>query len=290
MIPRYLIYWVNSIENPLCALADNEAAFSDGNVICTLAGHLIGKTVHFTSTKQDAEGKVRAVLTYFGDNYGFEEMPADLRGKDAARKIVDGSKRNESPELVSLLEYMFIMSARIVKEKENTNNLQITNVIKSDLTSLKQRVSTGSSRPSATSSSERDSAKSTGEATAAATVRRKDKMPMKSRMVPQPAKRQNVVRSAYPLRKIHPRGRDSYVRDGVQGDENKLIEEAARDELEGRLQPGVIMPVRQYIQSSQVESSCNRPSGTGEEPHEAGGDSVVKRGLGTPRIPNRADM
>ena len=235
MIPRYLIYWVNSIEDPSCALADDQRAFSDGKAICAIAGHLIGRSLHFTSMKQDAESKVRAVLTHFRNNNDVEEMPAILCAKDAAKLIVDGSKRGDSPELVSLLEYLFIMSARIVKDKENTYNLHThsadADAIKSDLATLKQRVGTRSTKSNSAEAptSESDSIEETE---AAVTMNKKEKK-KNATTKHQPAKRQNVVKSSYPLRKMHSRGRDSYQIDDVKADEERLVEEAVKDEQEG---------------------------------------------------------
>ena len=280
MIPRYLIYWVNSIGNPLCALADDEAAFANGDVICALAGHLIGKTFHFTNIKQDAESKVQAVLTYFKDKYGLDEIPSGLCEKDSAQKIVDGSKRNDSPELVSLLEYMFILSARIVNNKENAYNSQISGAVKSDLASLKQKVSKGTIKSAGASNSEEDPYDFDVDTNTTTMVATKDKVPRRVPIARQTVKRQNVVRVSYPLRKVHSRGQDSYVQDCVKDDEEKLVEEAVLDEQEGRLLPGVIMPVRQYIERAHypITGLRQRRESTYEHPMSCIRDSKQPRG------------
>ena len=162
MIPRYLIHWVNSIpdKSPQCALASDVSAFEDGSVLIQIAEHVGGHSVPFAGTSTSSAGKIQSVLSYFGDKHGWDEMPSVLQSGDAATKIVEGCRLGESKELVALLEYMFIMSARIIKDKENvtensnssaSENEDVSARMAADLAVLKKKAGTKGTAASSSS-------------------------------------------------------------------------------------------------------------------------------------------
>ena len=101
MLPKHLLYWINSFPSEACALVTSDADLQNGIAICELATFsgivqpdLANSTISSGATRfkdraSTGIGRIRSVLIAMAEHAGgWNNLPASLRHADAAKNIV----------------------------------------------------------------------------------------------------------------------------------------------------------------------------------------------------------
>ena len=172
MIPKYLLYWINSIPTSTCALVDQERDLKDGSALGDIAEHLARqRSAKFAPSGNTAAGRVQSVILQLSKmGGGWDKIPSFLGDNDVSQRLVAGmtvapsssSKTACSKELLSLLEFMYALDRNQNPEaqeevKENNNSPKYTRAYVDE---VKHGVSTCTSTSLIDARRERDTVRS----------------------------------------------------------------------------------------------------------------------------------